>query len=70
MKFEQALGLAAMGLLSWGSYQMYCMNANMTLATYKIDQNQLMIQENYNMIKPMWEDFLVRRGQYTVNDRE
>ena len=56
MTFEQMLGVAAMGLLSWGSYQMYCMNANMTLATYKIDQNQIMIQENYNMIKPMCED--------------
>ena len=53
MKFEQALGVAALGLLSWGSLQLYQMNANMTLVTYKVE-------ENYKMIKPMWQDFLVR----------
>ena len=44
-------------LLSWGAYQLYGMNANMALVTYKVDQN-------YQMIKPMWQDFLVRRAKY------
>lgn len=56
MKFEQALGVVALGLLSWGSLQLYNMNASMTLITYKVE-------ENYKMIKPMWQDFLIREGR-------
>jgi len=56
MKFEQMLGVAALGLLSWGSLQLYQMNANMALVTYKVE-------ENYKMIKPMWQDFLIREGR-------
>lgn len=56
MKFEQLLGVVALGLLSWGSLQLYNMNASMALITYKVD-------ENYKMIKPMWQDFLIREGR-------
>ena len=56
MKFEQLLGVVVLGILSWGSLQLYNMNATMALITYKVD-------ENYNMIKPMWQDFLVREGR-------
>lgn len=60
MKFEQALGVIALGLLSWGSLQMYQMNANMAVVSYKVE-------ENYKMIKPMWQDFLVRQGRYNAS---
>jgi len=53
MKIEQLLGVIALGMLSWGSLQLYQMNAKLTLTTYKVE-------ENYKMIKPMWEDFLSR----------
>ena len=56
MKFEQLLGVVALGILSWGSLQLYNMNASMTLITYKVE-------ENYKMIKPMWQDFLIREGR-------
>jgi len=56
MKFEQLLGVVAIGILSWGSLQLYNMNASMTLITYKVE-------ENYKMIKPMWQDFLIREGR-------
>lgn len=56
MKFEQVLGAVALGILSWGSLQLYNMNASMTLITYKVE-------ENYKMIKPMWQDFLIREGR-------
>ena len=56
MKFEQLLGVLAIGILSWGSLQLYNMNASMTLITYKVE-------ENYKMIKPMWQDFLIREGR-------
>jgi len=56
MKPEQLIGVVALGILSWGSLQLYQMNASMTLVTYKVE-------ENYKMIKPMWQDFLVRQNR-------
>ena len=44
-------------LLGWGAFQLYNMNANMAVVSYKVD-------ENYNMIKPMWQDFLVRSAKH------
>ena len=44
-------------LLGWGAFQLYGMNANVAVITNKVD-------ENYNMIKPMWQDFLVRSAKY------
>jgi|TARA_R110000796_G_scaffold132130_3_gene247635 hypothetical protein len=48
------LGLA---LLGWASLQVYQLNANVAVVSYKVD-------ENHDMIKPMWQDFLVRRAKY------
>lgn len=56
MKLEQVIGVIAIGILSWGALQLYQMNAKVLLMSYKVD-------ENYKMIKPMWEDFLVRNSQ-------
>jgi hypothetical protein len=56
MKFEQLIGVVALGILSWGALQLYQMNANMAVVSYKVD-------ENYKMIKPMWQDFLVRQNR-------
>jgi hypothetical protein len=56
MKPEQMLGVLAVGLLGWGSFQLYTMNASMAVITYKVE-------ENYKMIKPMWQDFLIREGR-------
>ena len=59
MKLEQCIGVVGLGLLSWGSLQLYQMNASMALVTYKVE-------ENYKMIKPMWQDFLVRSDKVRV----
>jgi hypothetical protein len=56
MKLEQVFGVIAIGILSWGALQLYQMNAKVLLMSYKVD-------ENHKMIKPMWEDFLVRTSQ-------
>lgn len=56
MKPEQLIGVVALGILSWGALQLYQMNANMAVVSYKVD-------ENYKMIKPMWQDFLVRQNR-------
>jgi hypothetical protein len=38
--------------------QVYQMNAHMAVVSYKVD-------ENHDMIKPMWQDFLIRKaGMY------
>ena len=56
MKFEQVIGVIILGMLTWGSLQIYQINAKVLLMSYKVD-------ENHKMIKPMWEDFLVRRSR-------
>jgi len=56
MKFEQVIGVIVLGMLTWGSLQIYQINAKVLLMSYKVD-------ENHKMIKPMWEDFLVRNAQ-------
>tara|TARA_R100001460_G_scaffold44205_15_gene80908 strand:- start:433 stop:615 length:183 start_codon:yes stop_codon:yes gene_type:complete len=56
MKLEQVFGIVAIGILSWGALQIYQMNAKVLLMSYKVD-------ENHKMIKPMWEDFLVRNSR-------
>ena len=53
MNLEHFFGVVALGLLGWGSLQLYQMNANMAVVSYKVE-------ENYKMIKPMWQDFLIR----------
>ena len=58
MKFDlqQAVSVLALGMLGWASLQVYQMNASVSLISYKVD-------ENYDMIKPMWQDFLVRSAK-------
>lgn len=54
---QQVMSAIIILLLGWGSFQLYHMNAEMKLVSYRVD-------ENYNMIKPMWQDFLVRSANY------
>jgi len=61
MKSEQLIGIVALGILSWGALQLYQMNANIAVVSYKVD-------ENHKMIKPMWEDFLVRQNRVAENN--
>ena len=60
MNLEQIIGILGVGLLGWGSLQLYQMNANMAVVSYKVE-------ENYKMIKPMWQDFLIRSDVATVD---
>lgn len=53
MKVEHLFATIALTILSWGAIQIYQMNANVSVIAYKVD-------ENYKMIKPMWEDYIVR----------
>ena len=55
---QQVVSVLAFGMLGWASLQVYQMNASVSLISYKVD-------ENYDMIKPMWQDFLVRSA---IND--
>jgi len=64
MKLEvnQLVSFVALGLLGWASMQVYQMNAQLTVTSYKVE-------ENYNMIKPMWQDFLVRSARYNEHQQ-
>ena len=53
---QQVVSVLAFGMLGWASLQVYQMNASVSLISYKVD-------ENYDMIKPMWQDFLVRNAR-------
>ena len=61
--FSYVIGTLGLGILSWGALTLYDMNANMAVVTYKVE-------ENYNMIKPMWQDFLVRSAKYDEHKSE
>ena len=60
---QQVVSVLAFGMLGWASLQVYQMNASVSLISYKVD-------ENHDMIKPMWQDFLVRsaRNDESWND--
>ena len=60
IKFEQVLGVLGLGVLGWGALQVHDMKADLAVATYKVD-------ENYKLIKPMWQDFLIRSDQVRVS---
>ena len=51
------VGTVALALLGFASLQVYQLNASVAVVSYKVD-------ENHNMIKPMWQDFLVRKAAY------
>jgi hypothetical protein len=58
--FLGLVGTAGVGLLSFSALQVYQMNANMAVISYKVD-------ENHDMIKPMWQDFLIRKAGMNGN---
>ena len=58
MKAEQILGVIALGILSWGSVQIYDMNAQLLLVSYRVEENAKTLSSNYAMLVPMWESFL------------
>jgi len=59
MKFElnHFVPVIILGVVSWGAITLFTMNAQMAVVVYKVDQN-------FNMIQPMWQDFLQRKASY------
>jgi hypothetical protein len=55
--FNNVASILSVGLLSWGALQLYQLKAETAVITYRVG-------ENYDMIKPMWQDFLVRSARY------
>lgn len=58
IRFEQILGVIAVGVLSWGSLQIYSMNAELAVVSYRVEENSKTLDESYAMLKPMWQKFL------------
>ena len=42
-----------MSLVAWGSFQLYYLKADVAVIQWRVD-------ENHSMLRPMWQDFLVR----------
>jgi len=61
--FNSLASLATIGLLSWGALQLYELKSDTAVISYRVGQNN-------DMIKPMWQDFLVRsasQNEYQQN---
>jgi hypothetical protein len=58
LQVEHIFGVVVLGILSWGSLQVYNMNAQMVLVSYRVEENAKTLDENYAMLKPMWQKFL------------
>ena len=58
LQIEHIFGVIALGILSWGSLQVYNMNAQMVLVSYRVEENAKTLDESYAMLKPMWQRFL------------
>lgn len=58
LQVEHIFGVIALGILSWGSLQVYNMNAQMVLVSYRVEENAKTLDESYAMLKPMWQRFL------------
>ena len=58
MQVEHIFGVVVLGILSWGSLQVYNMNAQMVLVSYRVEENAKTLDESYAMLKPMWQRFL------------
>lgn len=61
--FNNVASILTVGLLSWGALQLYQLKAETAVITYRVG-------ENYDMIKPMWQDFLVRSAKYNEHKSE
>lgn len=57
LDFQQIISVVSLGVLSWGALQVSEMKAEIAVVSYRVE-------ENYEMIKPMWQDFLVRKASH------
>ena len=55
--FQHFISVVSLGVLSWGAFQVSEMKAEVAVVSYRVE-------ENYTMIKPMWQDFLVRKAHH------
>ena len=55
--FQHIISVVSLGVLSWGALQVSEMKAEVAVVSYRVE-------ENYEMIKPMWQDFLVRKANH------
>ena len=58
LQIEHIFGVIVLGILSWGSLQIYDMNAQLVLVSYRVEENAKTLTSNYAMLKPMWQSFI------------
>jgi|TARA_B110000908_G_C10250667_1_gene451825 hypothetical protein len=55
--FQHVISVVSLALLSWAAMQVSELKSEVAVVSYKVE-------ENYEMIKPMWQDFLVRKANH------
>ena len=63
LDFQHIISVVSLGVLSWGALQVSEMKAEVAVVSYRVE-------ENYEMIKPMWQDFLVRKANHYDNIKD
>ncbi len=58
--FQHIISVVSLALLSWAAMQVSELKSEVAVVSYKVE-------ENYEMIKPMWQDFLVRKANHYDN---
>ena len=53
LDFNSIVAGITMGLVAWGSLQIYHLKSDLAVIQWRVD-------ENHGMLKPMWQEFLVR----------
>jgi hypothetical protein len=53
LDFNSIAAAITMSLVAWGSFQLYHLKADVAVIQWRVD-------ENHSMLRPMWQEFLVR----------
>jgi hypothetical protein len=59
LDFNSIVAGITMGLVAWGSLQIYHLKSDLAVIQWRVD-------ENHGMLKPMWQEFLVRNAANSV----
>lgn len=51
LQVEHIFGVIVLGILSWGSLQVYDMNAQLLLVSYRVDENAKTLDETQAMLQ-------------------
>ena len=51
LQVEHIFGVVVLGILSWGSLQVYSMNAELLLVSYRVDENAKTLDQTQALLR-------------------